>query len=122
MLSFDEMPKDNADLATVEIDFPRLKNDSPDGCPVSVSEILEYLALEVPDGDQLTADDLEFVRTAKVAERDYWIWRFNEPDGDDAYATVYLSRKWFETCTGYDTNYYKLTPEQYILGDYHDCF
>ncbi len=87
-----------------------------------LEDLLEYLGLEVPDGDQLSAADLQFVRTARVAERDYWLWRFTEPgpDGEEAYATVSLDCA--EVILGYETDYYGLTPEQYLLGDYHEVF
>ena len=116
------MPDDNADLARVSVEFERLTPDSPSGCPVPPQDLLDYLADEVPDGELLTAADLTFVRTAKVADADYWVWRFREPgpDGKDAYATVSASAG--EVITGYEANYYGLTPEQFVLGDYHQVF
>lgn len=122
MLTFDEMPDDNADLANVTVELPRLVPDGPQTCSVPITELLEYLALEVPDGDALTAEDLTFVRTARVGDADYWLWRFQEPgpDGEPAYATV--SRIGDQVTLGYGTDYYGLSPEQYMLGDYHQVF
>lgn len=116
------MPDNNADLALVQAEFPRLADDSAASCAVPLDDILRYLADEVPGGEALTADALTFVRTAQVADTRYWLWRFNEPDGGEpAYATVSVLPT--GQCTiGYDDNYYGLTPEQYILGDYHQVF
>lgn len=116
------MPDDNAALANVQVEFPALRDDSADSSPTSVPALLDYLADEVPDGDRLTERDLTFVRTAQVADAEYWLWRFREPgpDGEDAFVTV--SRRGGQVCVGYGTDYYGLTPEQYILGDYHEVF
>ena len=116
------MPEDNHDLALVQVSFPPLADDSPASCPVSVSEVLEYLAAEAPGGETLEPSDLFFLRTAQVADVRYWIWRFFEPDGgDEAYVTVAQEQDGL-TCVGYDANYYGLTPEQFLLGDYHNVF
>ncbi|MFW2336061.1 hypothetical protein [Ilumatobacter sp.] len=114
------MPDDNAQLASVQVEFPRLEPDSVDGCPVSSDELLRYLADEVPDGESIVADDLIFLRTAQVDQTRYWIWSFNEPDGDRAYATVSAGPA--GTTIGYEADYYALSPEQFIVGDYHSVF
>ena len=116
------MPDDNADLADVEVYFPRLTPDSADGCPVSLSELLAYLTDEVPDGESLTEGELTFVRTARVADAEYWVWAFREPgpQGEDAFVTV--SRSGAQVTLGYEANYYDLSAEQFVLGDYHQVF
>ncbi|TAK30631.1 MAG: hypothetical protein EPO21_18980 [Chloroflexota bacterium] len=115
MLSYDEMPEDNEDLAKVEVSFPTLPRDSAESCPVSISEIMEYLASE---GENVVPDDLHFIRTAQVAEREFWIWRFVDSDGDECYVTVdHGSNEW---CIGYDANWHGLSPEQFMLGIYHN--
>ena len=120
MISAEEMPDDNAELAGVAVDFPRLREDSPTGCPVSLDDV-SYLADEVPGGASLTRGELTFLRTAQVEASKYWIWRFREPEGgDEAYVTV-ATADGAETI-GYETNYYGLSPEQFILGDYHGVF
>jgi hypothetical protein len=117
-----EMPDDNRQLAQVAVDFERLREDTPRACPVRIGDLLTYLRDEVPGGARLQPADLTFLRTAQVAERRYWIWRFTEPDGGDpAYATVSVDDRG-RTVRGYDTNTYGLTPEQFILGDYHQVF
>ena len=86
---------------------------------VALPDVLSYLADEVPDGHRLTADDLHFVRTADVEGTRYWIWRFDEPEGGEpAYVTVSVEEGG-PHAIGYEADYYGLTPEQFILGDYH---
>lgn len=121
MIPYEQMPEDNADLARVEVSFPYLAENTAETCPVPIEDILEYLAAEAVDGEDLAAEDLEFLRTARVAEWDYWIWRFTESDGSEAYVTV-SRRPDGQTCVGYDENYYGLSPEQFMLGDYHGVF
>ncbi len=120
MLPADEMPDDNVLLAGVAIDFPRLKPDTAVACPVSFAEVLAYLAREVPQGGALSERDLTFLRTARVADCDYWVWSFREPGalGAEAFATVCLSEGG-DVCLGYEANTYDLSPEQFLLGDYH---
>ena len=120
MMSADEMPDDNAHLASVDIEFPRLEGDSLEGCPVPLGDLLSYLAIEVPDGESLAAEDLTFLRTALVDQTRYWIWSFDEPGGGRAYATVSAGSE--GVTVGYELDYYGLTPEQFLLGDYHNVF
>lgn len=122
MLTAEDMPDDNADLADAEAEFPRLTPDSARGCPVPLADLLRYLADEVPGGDSLTRGDLTFARTARVADAEYWVWRFREPgvQGDQAFATV--SRSGSRVTLGCETNYYGLSPEQFVLGDYYGVF
>lgn len=122
MLDATEMPHENADLARIEIDFPWLAPDSAASCPVSSQQVLEYLSMEVPGGERLRWEDLKFLRTARVAAVRYWIWSFNEPaDSSPAYVTVSVDDQG-STVVGYESDYYGLTPEQYLLGDYHNVF
>lgn len=113
--------EDNRDLVKAVVEYPHLDPDSPADCPVREQELLAYLAIEVPDGELLTGADLNFVRTSQVAESRYWLWRFNEPRGDDAFLTVSQGPEG-ATTTGYSDNYLNLSPEQFILGDFHECF
>lgn len=116
-----ELPDDNEELANIVVQFPSLADDRADP-PVSIPELLDYLRDEAPDGEELQAEDLRFIRTAQVAERAYWIWAFREPGGgESAYLTVSQDAKGAVTI-GYETDYYGLTPEQYMLGDYHGVF
>jgi hypothetical protein len=115
------MPHDNAELANVEIEFPRLQPNTTEACPASIEEILEYLRMESPDGESVQANQLRFLRTALVERHRYWIWSFHEADGRACYLTVSLSPD-RARCIGYEENYYGLTPDQYLLGDFHNVF
>ena len=115
MLSLEEMPDNNEDLAKIDVDFPPIPDaDTVD--PDSFSpQLLDYLELEefTPDGE------LTFLRTALVETTSYWIWEFTS-DGEKAYVT--FAKDDHGSCVGCETDYYSLTPEQYMLGDYHNCF
>ena len=121
MIPAKEMPDDNADLASLSPEFARLDDDSPASCPAPISELLDYLIDEAPGGERLSASDLAFQRTALVESTRYWIWVSCEPDGGDrAYLTV--ADTGTSHTVGYESDYYGLTPEQFILGDYHQVF
>ncbi len=121
MIPFKDMPEANEDLANVIIEFPLLEPNTPESSPVSLYDVVEYLRMESPDGDDIDGGQLRFVRTARVEEQRYWIWAFQESDGSSCYVTVSEFADG-ATCVGYSVNDYDLTPEQFILGDYHDVF
>ncbi len=115
MISFEEMPEDNEDLAKININFlpvPESKSIDPN---MFIRHMLEYLELEGFKPD----DELQFLRSALVEGTAYWIWKFTS-DNEKCYATVEKDEN--TTCYGCDTDYYGLTPEQFILGTYHQCF
>ncbi len=56
-----------------------------------------------------------------MAEKKYWMWRCTDPSAADSYAVVSLDPDGSYTI-GYDENYYRLSPEQFMLGDYHSVF
>lgn len=119
------MPDDNAELAKIEIDFPYLKYNTPMSCPSLMAEILEYLSIECPNVEKIKEEDLIFLRTAKVKKTKFWIWKFFDQDRAECYVTVSSWRKFLflkNVCIGYDENYYSLTPEQYILGEFYEVF
>lgn len=89
-IDFADLSDDPAELVNVSVDFPRLEDDSPASCPSSMEELVEYLNMEIEDFGEVSADGLEFLRTALVGEHRYWIWRFQEFDGQMGYATVSL--------------------------------
>jgi hypothetical protein len=137
MLTADQMPDDNADLAKIPIQLPEVPRSEIADPDSFVPDLLEYLELESFEPD----DKLQFVRTADVWGTLYYIWRFKS-NGDDCYATIsiqngvprgtganWLTRIWNRvfhvgsrgTCRGCGENHWGLTPEQYILADYHNC-
>lgn len=113
--TYEEMPDDNAELANLDIDFPKVSFNK-----VSEPEEIEPHLLDYLDREGYKPDDgLQFIRTAQVFEQTYWIWSF-VTDGEEAYATATQDEEG-DTGLGCDTNDYKLSPEQYILADYHNC-
>jgi hypothetical protein len=125
MITYDELPDDNTELAKIEIDFPYLKDNTPASCPSLMTEILEYLSMECSSGDNIKEKDLIFLRTAKVKKAKFWIWKFFDKDGVECYVTVSSQKRLLflkSISIGYDENYYGLTPEQFILGDFYGVF
>ena len=60
MLSYEEMPEDNRELAKIDVSFPRLESDNADSCPVSLDEVIEL----VNDKPQ----NVELILTGRYAE------------------------------------------------------
>lgn len=114
----DHLPRDNAELSKLQVDFPRLVPDSPEGCPRTMAEIQDYLRIEDADAESVESRDLTFLRTALVDKTKYWIWEYYEQDGAHCYVTVALESDG-QDCLGMDGDWHNLTPEQYILADYH---
>lgn len=113
-------PGSREELKSMSPEFERLAEDSATSCPVTMADLLEYLRMEA-DVETLSAGDLTFIRTARVEDRAYWIWRFEEDDGTESFATV--SRDPDETiCFGCGWNDENLTAEQYLYGEYHEYF
>jgi hypothetical protein len=110
------MPEDNEELSKIEIGFPHASLGEVAEPKEIEPHLLDYLKIEdyEPDGK------LQFIRTALVNETVYWIWEFTS-SGEKIYATATQNEQG-DTSLGCDTDYYGLTPEQYILGDYHECF
>lgn len=80
--------------------------------------MFEYVQAE--SGDSAAADRvrLKFIRTAAVAEAKYWMWSYGEDDG----RLIYIVFRSNPDGTGVlglsEPN--GLSPEQYLLADYHD--
>ena len=110
-------PPDPEELPTLDVELPLLAGNSAASSPVPTTEILEYLAHEAAP-EQPTESDLQFLRTARVEDADYWIWRYDESTGAQCYVTV-SRRPDGQTTLGYEENYDRLTPEQFMLGEYH---
>ena len=60
------------EIRKIEVEFPRLEPDSPDGCPCSMAEIGRYLSAEAGKGKR----DLFFGRTARVGVVRFWLWGY----------------------------------------------
>ena len=115
MLTYDEMPEDNADLAKITVEFPHVPLSEVSDPKEIESYLLDYLDREgyKPHGP------LQFLRTALVEDTVYWIWAF-VTDSENAYAVATQDADG-RTSVGCDTNDFGLTPEQYVLADYHKC-
>jgi len=85
-----------------------------------MDELLAYFSRESPDRSAITRERLKFLRTAKVQEREYWIWSYTQSDNSHAYVTVSKSPGRIDI--GYAPDFYRLSPEQFMLGDYHGVF
>ena len=114
MIERGQLPKNNADLVKVDVEFPRLQPDTVAACPVSIEEVVEYLRAESPDGEAVHSQQLRFIRTAQVAEQKYWIWSFRESDGSDCYVTVSVGPDG-GSCIGYEENYHQLRSRIRII-------
>ena len=121
MIPYEEMPNDNAKLVDLIIDFPVLQPNTAESCPIVLADIVDYLRAESPDGEMIQAAQLYFLRTAQVVEKRYWIWSFQESDGSACYVTATVASDG-SASIGYEENHYGLSPEQFILGDYHRVF
>ena len=113
-MTADQMPDDNAKLANIPVQLPEVPLSGIAAPESFVSDIREYLEIEdyEPDGK------LQFLRTADVDGTLYYIWKFQSA-GDDCYATVSISDG--SDCIGCNENHWGLTPEQFIMADYHNC-
>src|SRR5262249_24745249 len=115
MLSRDEMPDDNAKLAKIKVAFPHVPLKGIAAPTSFLKRISKYLEIESyePDGE------LKFLRTDKVEKKLYYIWSF-ESRSDPCFVTVAIGPG-REECIGCNENHWGLTPEQFILADYHEC-
>ena len=115
MLRSDQMPDGNADLANIPVELPPAPSELLSTPEVFLDDITEYLELEgyIPD------QELRFLRTALVEESVYYIWSF-ESGGDSCFVTVSI-RSDGSQCIGCNENHRGLSPEQFIMADYHNC-
>lgn len=73
-------PPDPDELPNLNVEFPGVANDSAASSPVPIKQILKYLESEAAP-EKPSEADLQFLRTARVEDADYWIWRYVESDG-----------------------------------------
>jgi hypothetical protein len=112
-----DLPDDAADWRDIVVELPRLTPDTPDDCPLSLADIMEYVRMESADTDSVPDDALKFVRTASIGDSSVWLWSLTESDGTVCYVTV-TSRPNRVTLGLSDAN--GLTPEQYMLAEHYD--
>src|SRR5687767_9122956 len=97
--------------------LPYLPDNTPASCPVTAEELSRFLAAE---GASLSSDELAFVRTARLEDKQYWLWRY--PAGQGAgYATVVVEPEG-STWLRHHAQQPDAAPEQVLLADYQSGF
>ena len=99
--------------------IPTLRNNTPESCPVSMEHRLEYLSHE--EGDQFSADDLEWERTAKIGKSSYWVWRYME-GRERCHLVVLKKRVWLvipRILVGCVGEFPELTLEEVLYHYFH---
>jgi hypothetical protein len=119
-IEYEQMPEDTRGLASLDIALPRSEPDNEASAPVSRADVLRELRLQEPATFALSEDDLNFVRTAVIQAKRYWLWQF-AANGKTYFVSVCL-RSNGDVCFSYEENYANWTPDQYLIGDYHDFF
>ena len=115
-IEFDAMPTSTLALAELDITLPRLDELTEADSPVTTADLLNYLIETLNE----TTGQLRFVQTAKIKTKCYWLWQY-ETDKKSYYATV-CQRANGDVSIGFEQNYGNWTPDQYLIGDYHDFF
>jgi hypothetical protein len=110
MINIDSLPTSKEEIRKIELEFPRLEPDSPDGCPCSMAEIRRYLSAEAGTGKR----DLFFGRTARVGAVRFWLWGYVD-DGRTYFVDVSESAGHSTIAMGSGE---ELTSEQYIALRY----
>jgi hypothetical protein len=117
MISREELPEDPLEWHDVNVSFPLLAQDSEASSPWSRSEVFDYVQRESADLDQSKEERLRFVRTAQVADAQYWLWTYQEEDGESCYVAL-RQKKDSEYLSLSSTS--GLSPERYLLAHYYD--
>ena len=111
----------DADFLKIVDSLPYLEPYSPQGCPIAMDEVLACVRPETIRDESLQADDLEFVRTARVVERRYWLWRFHDEGEIEWFVAVSVGPDG-QAEIGFDDNLVEYSPEEYIVSDYLGVF
>ena len=104
------------EVRTIDVSLPRLDPDSEASCPVPREEIPEHAATESDDGTETQLSEPVFVRTARIGQTHYWIWKFNDPRRGDGYIVVGLWPGGHAMVECDDT--FDMTPEQYLVASH----
>ena len=102
-------------IPVAPLPLPYLPENSAASCPVSVPELLRYIRSNAEGARHVRVDQLVFVRTARIAECRYWLWRFPAA-GLASYALVMEDAEgpWL-TCR---QSLAGMAPEEVLLADY----
>lgn len=115
-----EFPDEEREIAKLEVELPRLPEDSPKGCPRSVSDVKSYLRAEfASERDPKPTFDLFFGRTAQIGGTKFWLWGFTHHDGRTYYVVVTLLNR---TASIMYAPGDCLTPEQFVALQYARFF
>ena len=121
MQSRDERPEDPKDWKGIKVSLPRLAVET---CPISMSELLEYINMESSEPGSATAKSLKLLRTADTGGTACWIWAYKESSGQLSYLTYRElpsgKRVLGMASASPEWNDFKLTPEQYLLAQHYD--
>lgn len=113
MLSREQMPDDNAQLAAIPVELPY----GPAGA--DPAEVIEPYLWKYLEQEGLVPDcGLRFLRTAVFERTLYWVWTF-ETDGEQAFAVASTHNRQSSLCA--QVNYWGLSPEQFVLAIHHNC-
>jgi hypothetical protein len=84
MISREQLPDDPLEWKGIDVSFPRLGADTEESSPRPRPEVFDYICRESADSDQAKEERLKFLRTAQVGEAQYWLWSYEEEDGEPA--------------------------------------
>jgi len=118
-VEYEEMPDDNEDIAKFDIVFPNLQKDQSKRYKEFVDNLVDYLHDE---GETVGAGDLKFIKAVQVKEQKYWIWEFHDKEDNDQCFAVVSEGPHGSLWINYDMNWHNLSPDQFILGDYHRVY
>lgn len=68
--------------------------------------------------DQANRERLAFLRTARVAEAQFWVWNYTEHDGEAVFVTYQLNSDGSSVLSLASPN--GLSAEQFVLAQYYD--
>jgi hypothetical protein len=102
-------------IPVASVPLPYLPENSPASCPVSVAELLRYVRSNAEGARHVRVDQLLFVRTARIEDCRYWLWRFPAA-GLASYALVMQDAEgpWL-TCHQSPGS---MGPEEVLIADY----
>ena len=63
-------------MPVAPVPLPFLPENSPASCPVSPQELLRYVRSNAEGARHVRLDQLAFIRTARIGDCGYWLWRF----------------------------------------------
>ena len=102
-------------MPVAPVSLPYLPENSPASGPVSAQELLRYVRSNAVGARHVRVDQLVFVRTARIEDCGYWLWRFPAA-GLASYALVMEDAEgpWL-TCHQTPSG---MAPEDVLIADY----